>query len=66
MWIRGLAIREIISTYLINFRRNRGIRMIKYQKRLAQYMTILSLGPIGSIGEKQFMLKKIVPVVIIY
>lgn len=40
--------------------------MIKYQKRLAQYMTILSLGLIGSIGEKHFMLKKIVPVVIIY
>jgi len=33
--------------------------MIKYQKRLAQYVTILSLGPIGSIGEKYFMLKKL-------
>ena len=32
--------------------------MIKYIKHLAQYVTILSLGPIGSILEKHFMFKK--------
>jgi hypothetical protein len=36
--------------------------MIKYQKRMTQYVFIIALGPLGTILEKNICLKNLVPV----